>query len=150
MSDPAEYEEERRLCYVGFTRAKKKLFVSNAKRRRIYGSTFNYPPSQFLLAVPSDVLETERSPENDRYAPASSASSSSSYPSYGIRTQPAMPAAKSQGQYSVGAKVIHPTFGTGVVLNRAGDEDDLKLEIFFKQPHGKKKIAVNHAKLIPL
>jgi len=61
-----------------------------------------------------------------------------------------MPAAKSQGQYSVGAKVIHPTFGTGVVLNRAGDEDDLKLEIFFKQPHGKKKIAVNHAKLIPL
>ncbi len=143
MSDPAEYEEERRLCYVGFTRAKKMLFVSNARRRKIYGSTFNYPPSQFLLAVPSDIMESERSPENDGYA-------SSSYPSYGIRSEPKMASAKSKSQYSIGAKVIHPTFGKGVVINRTGNEDDLKLEIFFKQPHGKKKLAVNHAKLIPL
>ncbi|GJL79127.1 MAG: DNA helicase [Nitrospinaceae bacterium] len=143
MSDPAEYEEERRLCYVGFTRAKEMLFVSNARRRKIYGSIFNYSPSQFLLSIPPDILEKETSSESEGFS-----ASSPSAPSYAIRSQSkAVPADQ---PYSIGSKLLHPAFGTGVVMNRAGNEDDLKLEIFFKRPHGKKKIAVKHAKLIPL
>jgi DNA helicase-2/ATP-dependent DNA helicase PcrA len=148
MSDPAEYEEERRLCYVGFTRAKKMLFVSNARQRKIYGSTFNYPPSQFLLSVPSDIIVNESSVGQDRGFASQSTPSGSSGPSYAIRSQPER--ASSDKPYSIGSKLLHPKFGTGVVMNRAGNESDLKLEIFFKRPHGKKTIAVKHVKLIPL
>ena len=52
MSSTEEFEEERRLCYVGITRAKSRLMITNARRRRIYGNTFNYPPSYFLSAIP--------------------------------------------------------------------------------------------------
>jgi len=151
MSDPAEYEEERRLCYVGFTRAKKMLFVSNARRRKIYGNIFNYSPSQFLLSIPEDILEKESSLGGEKTMPSfssNSASNVSSSPSYAIRSQ-SRSAAVDQ-PYSIGSKLLHPAFGTGVVMNRTGNEDDLKLEIFFKRPHGKKKIAVKHAKLIPM
>jgi DNA helicase II / ATP-dependent DNA helicase PcrA len=151
MSDPAEYEEERRLCYVGFTRAKKILFVSNARRRKIYGNVFNYSPSQFLLSIPEDILEKESSLGGEKTMPSFSSNSASNVPSgpaYAIRSQ-SRSAAVDQ-PYSIGSKLLHPAFGTGVVMNRTGNEDDLKLEIFFKRPHGKKKIAVKHAKLIPM
>jgi len=150
MSDPAEYEEERRLCYVGFTRAKKMLFVSNARRRKIYGNVFNYSPSQFLLSIPDDILMKESSLGREQKASSfgsNSSSSSASSPSYAIRSQSK---STSDKPYSIGSKLLHPAFGTGVVMNRTGNEDDLKLEIFFKRPHGKKKIAVKHAKLIPM
>jgi len=145
MSDPAEYEEERRLCYVGFTRARKMLFVSNARRRKIYGSVFNYSPSQFLLSIPPDILEQENSMKVEKFI---ASPSSPPGPSYAIRSKPQTIAADKP--YSIGSKLLHPVFGAGVVMNRTGNEDELKLEIFFKRPHGKKKIAVKHAKLIPL
>ncbi len=148
MSDPAQYEEERRLCYVGFTRARKMLFVSNARRRKIYGSVFNYSPSQFLLSIPSEIMVNESAVGQDRGFTSQSSPSSSSSPSYAIRSQPEK--ASSSSPYSIGSKLLHPSFGTGVVMNREGNEDDLKLEIFFKRPHGKKKIALKHVKLIPL
>ncbi len=142
MSDPDEFEEERRLCYVGFTRARKRLILSNARRRKIYGSHFSYPPSQFLASIPSEVLVTERSRETPVYRDKS--------PSYAVSEPAGYAAASTPKEYSIGSKVLHPTFGKGVVINRMGNEKDLKVEIFFKPPHGKKKLAVNHAKLIPL
>jgi DNA helicase-2/ATP-dependent DNA helicase PcrA len=143
MSDPDEYEEERRLCYVGITRARKKLFISNARRRRIYGSTFNYPPSQFLISIPSDVLINESHPETPRYRATQAVKEP-----YGENPATAFSGSGQGGEYVVGTKVLHPKFGAGVVIKREGSEDDLKVDIFFKQPHGKKRIAVNHAKLI--
>ncbi|MDP7109249.1 MAG: UvrD-helicase domain-containing protein [Nitrospinaceae bacterium] len=143
MSDPDEYEEERRLCYVGITRARKKLFISNARRRRIYGSTFNYPPSQFLISIPSDVLINESHPETPRYRATQAVKEP-----YGENPATAFSGSGQGGEYVVGTKVLHPKFGSGVVIKREGSEDDLKVDIFFKQPHGKKRIAVNHAKLI--
>ncbi len=148
MSDPAEYEEERRLCYVGFTRAKKMLFVSNARRRTIYGNTSSYPPSQFLLSIPPDIMVNESAVGQDRGFTAQPGPSQSSGPSYAIRSRSEK--VSSDQPYSIGSKLLHPKFGNGVVLNRTGNEDDLKLEIFFKRPHGKKKIAAKHVKLIPL
>ena len=52
--------------------------------------------------------------------------------------------------YSIGTKVLHAKFGSGIVLNLSGSEEDLKLEVFFKAPHGKKKLLASHAKLIIL
>ena len=144
MSDPEEYEEERRLCYVGITRAKKKLCVSNARIRRIYGSTFNYPPSQFLMAIPSDVMVNKSRIETPRYQ--------RSIPVVGIDEIPAPSFSREikDTPYAIGAKVLHPKFGAGIIIKRDGSEDDLKVDIFFKKPHGKKRIAVNYVKLIML
>ena len=140
MSDSAEYEEERRLCYVGFTRAKKRLFLSHARRRRIYGNTFNYLPSDFLNSIPSEVMERASSTPafqmNSPMQPSDSVNTSFS--------------SEIELEYSIGTKVLHPKFGSGIVLNRSGDEENLKLEVFFKDGHGKKKLAANLANLIIL
>ena len=142
MSDSAEYEEERRLCYVGFTRAKKRLFVSHARRRRIYGNTFNYPPSEFLNSIPDEVMVRE-SGFQEYQTGTSIQYSGSSNSSFAVETE-------STVSFSIGTKVLHPKFGPGIVINRSGEEEDLKLEVFFKGPHGKKKLAANLANLIIL
>ena len=142
MSDSAEYQEERRLCYVGFTRAKKKLFVSHARRRRIYGNTFNYPPSEFLNSIPEDVMVRE-SGFQEYQVETSIQYSGSSSSSFAVEKESAV-------SFSIGTKVLHPKFGAGIVINRSGEEEDLKLEVFFKSPHGKKKLAANLANLIIL
>tara|TARA_B100000929_G_scaffold253033_1_gene213704 strand:- start:110 stop:1240 length:1131 start_codon:yes stop_codon:yes gene_type:complete len=143
MSDPEEYEEERRLCYVGITRAKKKLCVSNARMRRIYGSSFNYPPSQFLMAIPSDVITNKSRMEESSYQ-------KSMETKYGVNEIPATTFVNENQEvsYAIGTKVLHPKFGAGIIIKRDGSEDDLKVDIFFKKTYGKKRIAVNHAKLI--
>ncbi len=140
MSDPEEYEEERRLCYVGFTRAKKKLFVTHARRRRIYGGTFNYLPSDFLLSIPDEVMIRESGVLSSEAAPQSRGR-----PAHAVPCQE-----KSAGVYSIGTKVLHAKFGAGIVLNLSGSGEDLKLEVFFKAPHGKKRLSASHAKLIVL
>ncbi len=62
LFDPAEMEEERRLCYVAITRAKEKLYISNAKSRMLYGSTNRNRPSRFLEDIPPELMEhTDRS-----------------------------------------------------------------------------------------
>ena len=58
--------------------------------------------------------------------------------------------AESDSEYSIGTKVLHPKFGSGIVINRSGEEESLKLEVFFKDGHGKKKLAANLANLIIL
>jgi DNA helicase-2/ATP-dependent DNA helicase PcrA len=145
MSSNEEFEEERRLCYVGFTRARKKLFLTNARRRRIYGSTFNYRPSDFLLSIPAELLDVETSTQS--YAV--------SEPRQGRDMEhsslpPGKSSRETSGTYSIGTKVLHPTFGAGVIVNKEGNEDNLKLDIFFKGGLGKKKVAVNYVNLIVL
>lgn len=146
MSDNAEYEEERRLCYVGFTRARKNLFVSSARKRRVFGNTLSYPPSDFLLSIPEEVLVSERS----ALTPSYSVSSYAAAPSIPQAPAPGNRANGSDEGYAVGAKVVHPKFGSGVIINLEGSEDDLKALIFFKQPVGKKKLALKVANLIVL
>ena len=146
MSDPEQYEEERRLCYVGFTRAKKRLTVTNARRRRIYGNTFNYEPSDFLSSVPGELLNKEMTP----ISPDSFRRDSFSYGQESVGLPPGKSSASAvNDDFAIGSKVLHPKFGAGHVVNREGDDDDLKVVVFFKKA-GKKKLAVNLAKLIPM
>jgi DNA helicase-2/ATP-dependent DNA helicase PcrA len=146
MSDPEQYEEERRLCYVGFTRARKRLMVTNARRRRIYGNSFNYQPSDFLSSIPGELLNKEMTPMSSESFRRDSYSSNKV--DSGIPPSEVKPTGI-DGDFAVGAKVLHPKFGSGVVINKEGSDDDLKVVVFFKKA-GKKKLAVNLAKLIPL
>ncbi len=143
MSSNEEFEEERRLCYVGITRAKSRLMITNARRRRIYGNTYSYQPSDFLAAIPAEVLKKEMALGGFDSPPPSS---------YGQPPEISLPVptprtSYKHGDYCVGTKVLHPKFGSGVVVNREGNEGDWKVVVFFKKS-GKKKLAVNHANLI--
>lgn len=66
LMDEEEIEEERRICYVGITRAKEHLYLSNAKMRMIYGHTLSYPPSRFLEEVPRNLIHEYRRPVKQR------------------------------------------------------------------------------------
>lgn len=146
MNSNQEYEEERRLCYVGFTRAKRKLLISNARRRKIYGNSFNYLPSDFLASIPEEILKYE-TPAVEREA--YSRNNSPFFPSQSyVKSAPSLDSpTDSDSEYAVGTKVLHPSFGNGVVIKREGRDDDLKVVVFFKN-RGKKKLAVNHANMI--
>jgi DNA helicase-2/ATP-dependent DNA helicase PcrA len=96
------------------------------------------------MAIPPDVMVNKSRIETPRYQ--------KSIPVVGVDGVPA-PSFSSETTdtpYAIGAKVLHPKFGTGIIIKRDGSEDDIKVDIFFKKPHGKKRIAVKHVKLIVL
>lgn len=127
FGDEEEMEEERRLCYVGMTRAKRNLFLVNAITRKIYGVEQENYPSKFLKEIPDEFLEKISPPENN-------------YISRNIR-QPIK-----YSKFPTGKKVIHPSFGDGVILNREGTGDDEVLSVFFKGA-GKKRLKTKFANL---
>ena len=61
MNEASELEEERRLCYVGITRAKERLYITNAKRRMLFGNTNMNPPSRFISEIDTDLIEKQES-----------------------------------------------------------------------------------------
>lgn len=143
-----DLEEERRLAYVGITRAKEKLYLLNARRRMLYGTTNRNQASRFLREIPVSVTDdiTVQS-----YVPHSK---------FGSFTQPAhgssSAAAHKFGQvggasasaqnYSAGDTVRHKAFGTGVVLSARAMGNDTMLEVAFDRA-GTKKLMANYAKL---
>jgi DNA helicase II / ATP-dependent DNA helicase PcrA len=156
--DEEELEEERRLCYVGMTRARSRLVLTGAARRRIFGEYQSSEPSRFIDEVPADLIERK----------AASFSSSSGYqgnfPHYEFRTNPygrgrrvkeAEPtyAYEDEDQTSgialkLGMKVRHPQFGIGTVLSVERLDDDTKLVVRFTAV-GTKTLRAKYARLEP-
>lgn len=122
-----ELEEERRLCYVGMTRAKDRLFLTNCIRRNIYGNyQYNFP-SLFLQDIP------------DKYISEAFNDTPSSHPDL-------LHVEEKKENSLVGKKVCHPKFGMGIISAGEGEEENLKLTIFFHR-FGKKKLAAKYASL---
>lgn len=113
-----DLEEERRLCYVAITRAKKKLWLINAKSRMIYGKHDNYFPSRFISEIPDEYLEKD---ENKKQTTSIT----------------------SDEEYKLGEILEHKIFGQGVVVGM----DDKDLTIAFSNKYGIKKITRGHASL---
>lgn len=140
-------EEERRLCYVGMTRAMKKLFLTYAEIRRVHGQEHYHKPSRFLREIPAALLEEIRLSKFTRPV------SSNPYRSYSI-TPPKKPAAPTkphspiEGLY-VGQQVTHPKFGEGTILNYEGQGPQARIQIRFKT-EGTKWLAIAYAKLQPV
>ena len=134
-----DVEEERRLLYVGMTRAKKTLFLTCARRRRIAGRYQDQDPSRFIAEIPEDCLTISDSP--DLFADART---KGVYSFFG-RSQPSSSAAASSEQsLSRGRRVRHPTLGDGVVLESEGDGE--KLTVYFDRV-GKRKLVAKYASL---
>lgn len=161
MYNETEVEEERRLAYVGITRAKEKLFLTHAKSRMVYGSTNYYRPSRFVEEIPEKLLDTQRPPA--AYAAAGVSGRSAAAPHRGFSgtsqvgssgrtvhrgfsgTAQAKPAA-ALPQLRAGDTVSHKAFGVGRVLSAQRMGNDILLEIAF-QKVGTKKLMAKMANL---
>jgi DNA helicase-2/ATP-dependent DNA helicase PcrA len=110
--DEGGLEEERRLCYVGITRAMSDLYMTYARRRSVFGAHAFGAPSRFLSELPDELLERDEQPA--RAGAASHGRSSGSIPSWG-ETQTGSPAAAPAVDYRLGDDVVHAAFGEGVV-----------------------------------
>ncbi len=155
-----ELEEERRLCYVGMTRAKERLILTHASERRLYGYPQANLVSRFVEEVPAELMEREgavsyKSDAGRRYVSWEDADSSSQGGKSRwtddlrvVRETPAKePAApKAKTPYYNGAVVKHAKFGIGTVQRSEGAGDDLKISVSFPG-HGVKTLSVKYANL---
>ncbi len=130
--DPERLEEERRLCYVGMTRAMQQLYLCHAESRRLHGSE-NYPfPSRFLREIPAELIEEVRGGGISR-------------PGAAPMTGASGPAA---GGFQLGQRVSHPKFGVGTVLNSEGKGASARIQVNFEAV-GPKWLVLAYARLEP-
>lgn len=150
-----ELEEERRLCYVGMTRAQEELHLVHAHRRSLYGQPSFNRRSRFLDDLPADILDTishsgyampvdRRTPYQER----TGTYSSTSYPSAAlIESKPALRSPSYKPPFEVGQRVRHSKFGIGVVVACNPLKNDTEVTVAFPGVVGVKKLAQSFAKL---
>ena len=151
MMNPEEIGEERRLAYVGITRAKEKLYLTKTKSRMLFGSTSFNKESRFVTEIPDELLE--KTGESRMFQGGAGSSNT-----VGIGTKPASaynpskpsfyqkPAVKSGVSYSVGDTVLHKIFGKGMIVSAEKMGNDTLLEIAFDKA-GTKKLMANFCKM---
>ena len=135
-------EEERRLCYVGMTRAMERLHLTWAASRQVFGQRRLSEPSRFLDEIPREDLEVTggwRRPEAPR--PRKDAPEWAPRKPAGAGGPPAPPAPAGGAEMRPGVRVRHPLFGVGTVLRRDGEGDELKLTVAFAGVGAKKLVA---------
>lgn len=153
LDTPGEVEEERRLFYVGMTRAKKALVLSRAIYRRSYGEDRLRAslPSRFLSEIPRDLIEAAAGSQSEpgetrRYE--ADPEFSEGYSHRQTRTPYGRPAPKSRGSKDplIGTRVRHLKFGIGTIIEVEGDGEDRKITVSF-QDFGPKKLLERYANL---
>ncbi|MEQ6388138.1 DNA helicase PcrA [Bacillaceae bacterium S4-13-58] len=169
LMDDEEMEEERRLCYVGITRAEKRLFLTHARMRTLYGRTQFNPVSRFIDEIPDDLIEGRDTADvqsdgtpfgRESFSPFNEApfgrdqKSPFGRSTSGSEVQPKRQARKmiqptSSGgeliEWKVGDKVGHKKWGTGTVVNVKGAGEGLELDIAFPAPTGIKRLLAKFA-----
>ena len=139
LGEKDEVEEERRLAYVGLTRARKYLYISRAQYRSTWGAPNYNPPSRFLDEIPEDVIEWR----ND----SSTSVSASLIKRSRVATAPPPRATGkkiSAIELHIGERVSHDTFGVGTVVSIAGEGDKAEATIKFGQ-YGEKRLLLRYA-----
>ena len=148
--DPDEIEEERRLCYVGITRAKKKLTMTCARSRMVRGSTQYNRPSRFVSEISPALFDKGRVPEKvkpELHIPKSTVYSKKQTADNIISYGKAFEVRKASAlDYTVGDTVKHIKFGTGVVINIVDGGKDYEVTVDFEKS-GVKKMFASFAKL---
>ena len=134
VEDPARLEEERRLCYVGFTRARQRLYLTLAESRRLHGADFHPLPSRFLREVPRRLVEEVRL-GGTLVRPAA------------VGPAPAR-AVGADAPFRLGQQVLHPKFGEGTVVSYEGSGAHARVQVNFAQS-GSKWLVLAYARLAP-
>lgn len=129
LMEEAEMEEERRLAYVGITRAEQELYLTNAKMRTLFGRTNMNPESRFIAEIPDDLLENLNEKKETR-----ATSARKMQPRRGPVSRPVSYASKTGGDtlnWAVGDKAGHKKWGTGTVVSVKGEGEGTELDIAF-------------------
>jgi DNA helicase-2/ATP-dependent DNA helicase PcrA len=152
--DEADLEEERRLFYVGITRAERRLVLTSAARRRVFGDYQSREPSRFIDEIPSALVEEIPSTFSSPQSSFSHSRGNAQARAWGgrrAREEPALYAYEDEDQSALGGlkpglRVRHPTFGEGTVLSVEALGDDTKLVVRFVSV-GRKTLRAKFAKL---
>jgi DNA helicase-2/ATP-dependent DNA helicase PcrA len=137
IEEPGRLKEERRLCYVGITRARRRLVLTAAESRRLHGQQTYNMPSRFIGEIPSELIEEVR-PRAQISQPGWS------------RSQPVRAVSEEvPGGMRVGQRVVHAKFGEGVVTGCEGQGPQARVEVNFAG-HGAKWLVLAYAKLEPV
>jgi DNA helicase-2/ATP-dependent DNA helicase PcrA len=137
VTDPQGLEEERRLCYVGITRAKRSLYITYAEQRRLHGMDSYSVPSRFIAEIPAELVEEVRPRVQV------------SRPFHGPRSSAATRMTATTGAemgIRLGQRVRHRKFGDGVVLNCEGQGAHARVEVNFETA-GTKWLVLSYANL---
>ncbi|MFS0784484.1 DNA helicase PcrA [Bacillus sp. 1P06AnD] len=153
LMEEDEMEEERRLAYVGITRAEQELFLTNSQMRTLFGRTNCNPVSRFIAEIPEDLLIDLRAEERMKRAVSARASAGSGQSSFSSRraavtARPVKAPVNSGGgdiAWTVGDKVQHKKWGVGTVVSVKGDSDKKELDIAFPSPVGIKRLLAAFA-----
>lgn len=142
LADDEEMEEERRLAYVGITRAEKKLYLTSARMRTLYGMTEMNDRSRFIDEIPEHLIE-----EAEKEMPIWLQRTPIMTPK--PAAQKRVPVLTHTGgekiRWQVGDKLEHKTFGTGIVVSVKGEGEDVELDVAFPAPAGIRKLMAKFA-----
>ena len=150
IDDPPRMEEERRLCYVGITRARERLYLIRCQRRTFMGRTLRNPASRFLLDLPQGSVDRHSTHTADPVAPrwgpwgGGVPQWTAARPATLARSEPLE--ASLAAPFAAGARVRHAVYGEGIVVGARETRDDQELDVLFKG-QGTKKFFASLAKL---
>ncbi|RCV90577.1 DNA helicase II [Billgrantia montanilacus] len=143
LEEPGRLEEERRLCYVGLTRAMRKLYLTYAEIRRMHGKETFQRASRFLREIPDEYMEEVR------LRGQISRPVTAMRPAVGLSRQTSVNGGGELPTLSLGQRVHHPVFGEGVILNAEGEGERARVQVSF-EGEGDKWLVLGFAKLTPL
>jgi DNA helicase-2/ATP-dependent DNA helicase PcrA len=149
MADESELEEERRLCYVGITRAKQNLYLTNTFTRTLFGNTTYNKMSRFLKEIPPELIEgnEKKKPMTSKVATSKnmiSVGTGNRSATSSFRTATFTDVSKPKAiasNFNVGDQVEHKKFGSGIITKIEKEKDDFMLEIHFKGSGMKRLMA---------
>lgn len=142
LMDEEEMEEERRLAYVGITRAEEELYLTNAQMRTLYGRTNLNPVSRFIQEIPEDLLDevvVEKKPFTRFQSNLSTSSQKASIRPMAVST------GGEEIPWKVGDKAEHKKWGIGTVVSVKGEKENMELDIAFPSPTGVKRLLAKFA-----
>ncbi len=146
IDDPGKLAEERRLCYVGITRAEKKLTISFAKNRQQYGETKSAIASRFIKELPTHLINHVR-PTTAHQKPKGLSGGFGVSPEAFLKQKTPHSSVDEACDFTPGAYVYHPKFGVGVFLKQQGSGSDKCYHVDFQNGIGKKMLLADYAQL---
>ncbi|WP_242144456.1 MULTISPECIES: DNA helicase PcrA [unclassified Bacillus cereus group] len=147
LMEEDEMQEERRLAYVGITRAEEELYLSNAQMRTLFGRTNMNAASRFISEIPTELIEplNETKPKRETFGAKAKTAATTTR----SRSQIVRPTVKTTGGeqigWAVGDKALHQKWGVGTVVSVKGEGDAKELDIAFPSPTGIKRLLAKFA-----
>jgi len=145
MFDENEMEEERRLAYVGITRAEEELYLTNARMRTLYGRTNFNPISRFIQEIPEELIEGAEQMRNNKFGFSFDSAGDDPFPPKRRAAQKRKSLGAEKEEWKPGDRAEHKKWGMGTVVKVQGEGDNMELDVAFPAPVGVKRLLAKFA-----